>query len=264
VKYFVTGSEGFIGTHLVRHLKEAGHEVVTMDLNNGRDQDVSYAGYVRAYMPEDTDRVIHLAALSRIPAEESPTIAAEYFRHNVQGTFNVLNRAAELGVGVVFASTSCLADPGDSLLNQYALTKSVGEQYCWFFQKQTPVSVVRIYNVFGPGEPEIGSSSTVIGIFKRLLREGKPLTIRGTGRQRRDFVHVNDVCRALHLASDSRGLFHVGTGTSYSVLDIANAFGGPQHFIPARPGELLETVCRLRELAWEPEEPDVLSYVRQL
>ena len=91
---------------------------------------------------------------------------------------------------------------------------------------------LRYFNVFGPRSPSRGQYAPVIGIFERQKENDEPLTIVGDGSQRRDFVHVEDVCRANYLASimpikkgghDYAGeVFNVGSGKNYSVQEVAD------------------------------------------
>ena len=91
----------------------------------------------------------------------------------------------------------------------------------------------------------------MIGIFSRLFKEGKPLTITGDGTQTRDFIHVEDIvdglvrCGNSYYARDEHTTFDFGTGTSYSLNEIAKGFGEdyPIEYIEERKGEIKHSVC---------------------
>ena len=124
--------------------------------------------------------------------------------------------------------------------------------------------IFRYFNVYGHRQPLRGQYAPVIGIFLRQLANNKPLTIVGDGEQRRDFVNVRDVCRANIMAAISNPddeaygqVYNVGTGTNYSVNQIAKMFNTKTVNIPARPGEarisLANTDKIHKTFAWKPE-----------
>ena len=120
----------------------------------------------------------------------------------------------------------------------------------------------RYFNVNGNRQPLKGQYAPVIGIFLRQKKAGQKLTIVGDGEQRRDFTNVEDVVEANVLAAKSEGqfvsggLFNIGTGKNYSILEIAEIIGGDYEFIPPRLGESRETLANINKaksiLKWEP------------
>ena len=131
--------------------------------------------------------------------------------------------------------------------------------------------VLRYFNVFGDRSPARGQYAPVIGIIQRQKEAGQALTIVGDGSQRRDFVHVNDVARANYMAATSPvdnhlgEVFNVGSGTCYSIQDIANAISLNQTYIPERKGEMDTTFADISKIkniiGWEPEI-DVLEWLK--
>ena len=76
------------------------------------------------------------------------------------------------------------------------------------------------------------------------------MTIVGDGEQRRDFTHVYDICEGLIKFSEREwngDVFNLGTGSNYSINEIAKMFGGPIKYIPSRPGENRETLADIRD-----------------
>ena len=130
--------------------------------------------------------------------------------------------------------------------------------------------VLRYFNVFGNRSPQRGQYAPVIGIFQRQRDAGEPLTIVGDGSQRRDFVHVEDVARANYLASimPLRGhtgeVFNVGSGSAYSIKEIADAISDDQVYIPKRDGEMETTLADITKIGevigWKPEI-DVINWI---
>ena len=137
--------------------------------------------------------------------------------------------------------------------------------------------VLRYFNVFGDRSPTRGQYAPVIGIFQRQKDAGQALTIVGDGSQRRDFVHVKDVARANYMAATSPLLYHdqidnhlgevfnVGSGTCYTIQEIANAISLNQTYIPERKGEMDTTFADITKIdkliGWKPEI-DVLDWLK--
>jgi nucleoside-diphosphate-sugar epimerase len=279
----VTGAAGFIGSHLVDALVARGLSVRALDnLAAGRRENLNpraefVAGDIRR--PESlraafagVDCVFHTAALPRVMLSIDDPRATHLT--NVDGTLNVLIEARDAGVRkVIYSGSSSVYGEQPVMplvesmrpnpLNPYALQKLVGEQYCSMFYRLFGLQSVtlRYFNVYGPRMATEGAYVTVLSVFMRARREGRPLPIHGDGEQTRDFTHVRDVVRA-NLAAmdcavgDGRAL-NVGSGRGISVNRIAALFGGQTIHLPPRPAECAHTLADLTEakrvLGWEPE-----------
>ena len=246
----VTGAAGFIGSNLVDFLLEQGHQVVCVD-NESANNDKFYwhkdtynvSADITDYKTmknvfTNVDYVFHLAAESRLqPAIENPIGAVE---KNCVGTTVMLQCAREAGVKrFIYSSTSSaygnnsypnVETQPDDCLNPYSASKAAGEKFCKMYTDLYGLEtvVLRYFNVFGDRSPARGQYAPVIGIFQRQKEAGQALTIVGDGSQRRDFVHVKDVARANYMAATSPvdnhlgEVFNVGSGTCYSIQDLAN------------------------------------------
>ncbi|MFA4955083.1 MAG: NAD-dependent epimerase/dehydratase family protein [Patescibacteria group bacterium] len=282
--YLVTGGAGFIGSHLVDALLEAGHKVRVLDnLSTGiRERVNPQAEFILADITDlesikphfvGVEGVLHTAALPRIPLSiEKPVETAQA---NIMGTLHVLEAAHHGGVKRVVYSASSSAygsqeemplrpDMPPNPLNPYALHKYIGEKLCKQFSDFQGLETValRYFNVYGPRMADEGAYVTVISHFKRQRKAGDPLTVAGDGEQTRDFTHVFDVVRAnlLALQSDKVGkgeILNVGAGEQHSINKIARFFGGPVANIPARQGEARHTCADIsltkELLGWEPQ-----------
>ena len=280
MKYAVTGGSGFIGKHLVNELLELGHEVIVLDIQ-GRfsgdfkfiDADISEPNdYEKIQKALDgVDTVFHLAAKARVqPSIDHPIL---FDKVNVSGTLAMLelSRIAKVRRFILSSSSSVYGDttifptpetaPTEPM-SPYGLQKLIGEEYCQLYSRIHDIETVclRYFNVYGENAPTEGAYCLVIGAFMRCKEEGRPLTIYGTGEQRRDFTYVQDVARANFLAahSDKVGtgeVINVGNGESRSVQQIANIFGEPFEYLPARlePFETLANIDKAKELlGWSP------------
>jgi len=265
----VTGGTGFIGSHLVERLK-LDNKVIVID-NQCSDasepvffkepiyvnHDISDYENTRKYY-DNVDYVFHLAAEARIqPTLENPILAA---KSNSLGTCTVLQCAREAGVKrVMYSSTSsayglkntpplheCM---DNDCLNPYSVTKTSGEELCKMYTKLFDLETVifRYFNVFGPRQPIKGQYAPVVGLFLRQKQAGEGMTVVGDGLQRRDFTHVKDVVEANIRAATFDNVvgetINVGTGTNYSVLEIAKMIKGTIINIPERKGEARETLA---------------------
>ena len=288
----VTGAAGFIGSNLVDYLLKQGHSVVCLDnesANNDKfywnDKTINVSGDITNYkfmknVFTHVEYVFHLAAESRLqPSIENPIQAVE---KNCVGTTVMLQCAREVGVKrFVYSSTSSgygnnpypnVETQPDDCLNPYSASKIAGEKFCKMYTDLYGLEtvVLRYFNVFGDRSPQRGQYAPVIGIFQRQRDAGEPLTIVGDGSQRRDFVHVEDVARANYLASlmPLRGhegeVFNVGTGSAYSIQQIADAISDDQVYIDKRSGEMETTFADITKIGevigWKPEI-DVIDWI---
>ena len=266
MRCLVTGGAGFIGSNLVDRLIDGGHDVVVIDdLSAGKEENVnSKAEFYKynittnillsdvsssTYKNHDWkkykyDVVFHLAALARVqPSIDDPI---EYHKVNVNGTLNMLKFCVDTGVKrFVYSSSSSvygdveqenLPTTEESELNPmspYALHKLIGEQYCTLFSKLYGLETVslRYFNVYGERQPLEGAYCLVMGIFAQQLLNNEPLTINGTGEQKRDFTYVGDVVEAnikvgfMKMKFDG-DVFNIGSGDNCSVNQLADMIGG--------------------------------------
>jgi len=267
MKALVTGGAGFIGSHLVDALLDRGDQVVILDdLSTGKFDNVNgkaefHLGCVTDWVWPSTgfvpDVIFHLAAQPRIQMSFTDPWGTLFVNNN--GTLNVLEMARGWGARVVYAGSSTFYH--DIYANPYAFAKWQGEELCRLYSKVFGVSttIARFFNVYGKRQIEAGAYSTVIGVFEKQMRESKSLTVTGNGQQRRDFTHVSDIVRGLIAMSEQRGsgqVYNLGTGVNYSILEVAQMFGGPIEFIPRRPGEAWETLADFsmatNDFGWTP------------
>jgi UDP-glucose 4-epimerase len=284
----VTGGAGFIGSHMVDVLLEAGYAVRVVDsLVGGREANLVHHKNNADLATEWTDirdlgadspvfrdvsYVFHFAGIGDIvPSIERPT---DYMSTNVQGTVHVLeaSRSASVKKLVYAASSSCygLADVPtreDHLIDPqypYALSKHMGEQaaFHWHRVYKLPVNVVRIFNAYGTRVRTTGAYGAVFGVFFRQKLAGKPFTVVGDGQQKRDFLYASDVARAFLAAAETPKtgeIWNLGAGNPQSVNKLVSLIGGTATYVPKRPGEpdcTWADIAKIQnDLGWAPTIP---------
>lgn len=239
-RILLTGSDGYIGSHLKPYLESKGMEVIP------------YVGDIQEFdIPEgdNIDLVIHLAALTGVRRSLDHT--EEYYRVNVLGTREVFFVCSAMGIPLMFASSSNAKE----VTNPYAETKAINET------DRIPNSVgFRPHTVY-PGRPDM--------LFQSLLR--KEVTYIN-GNHYRDFTHIEDLCSALFTIMENYGklkgtVVDIGTGVPVSVVKVARAMGYEGEVIlKETPYERVVTdanITALTELGWKPTK-DIFDEIRNL
>ena len=252
----VTGGAGFIGSHVVDHLLEAGNRVVVLDdFSTGKREnlarwsdhehlhvvvcDVAHGIFAalgpitHSYGP--VARIVHLAAqVSVVHSVQNPLVDMQI---NYGGTLHVLEYARAHGVKkVAFSSSAAVYGDVTAMpvaetaacqpMSPYGIDKLASELALDYYASVHGVATtaLRFFNVYGPRQDPSSPYSGVISIFGDRARAGRPITIFGDGSQTRDFVYVVDVVRALVAAvgdGNSRAIANVGTGGEITVLELA-------------------------------------------
>ena len=271
-KILVTGGVGFIGSNLIKGLKELNFEIVSLDdYSTGlKANELDGVKYIKDdilninNIVNDFDFCFHLAAQSRVqPSFDNPE---ESLRVNVNGTSRVMEWSKLNNTKVIYAgSSSKHHKPSES---PYAMYKFLGEEVCKLYKDSYNVNVeiARFYNVYGPGEKVDERYGNVIGIWRSMIMKGEPLPIVGDGEQRRDFIHVYDIVEGLKKIAFSnlqhQDAWELGTGISYSINNVFQLF--KERFnvkcinIPDQPGNYRKTLREnddtLKLLNWVPKD----------
>ncbi|MBI1801459.1 MAG: NAD-dependent epimerase/dehydratase family protein [Chloroflexi bacterium] len=284
MKVLVTGGAGFIGSHVVDVLIEAGHEVVVVDnLSTGRA--VNLNPDVRFYRANICDpqlgeifaaerfaAVMHLAAKASVPESlRQPLLYADV---NLRGSLHLLDLSRRHRVGKFVYSSTCAAYgepkvlPVDEThpihpLSVYGATKVQVETYLALYGEHWGLryTALRYANVYGPRQDPFGEAG-VVAVFANQMARGEACVINGTGEQERDFVYVGDVAEANRLALE-RGdgeVFNIGSGRGTSVNQLfdhlreAIGYARLPHYAPPRAGEIqkiyLDTRKAREQLGW--------------
>ena len=290
MKILVTGGAGFIGSHVVDLLIDAGHHVSIVDnlwergggrLENINPKATFYKIDIReealseVFRNEQPEIICHLAAQPGVKiSTEDPAYDAKV---NILGLINLLQNAIRFGARkIIFSSSGATYGnvekmPIDENTTQhpespYGTTKLASEFYIRFWKNMYGLdfTILRYGNVFGPRQDPFGEAG-VIAIFSRQILIKEPIRIDWDGEQQKDYVYVGDVARAnlLTLTAGSGEVYCIayGKGTSVNTLhrSLVNEIGNEVEIqrAPKRPGDIYMSYfdCSKahRELGWEPE-----------
>ena len=215
MKAIVTGSQGFIGRHLVAYLRRRGHEVVGVDVAG--EADVVRDVVERGLYGLPADALYHLAASPSRPDGREP----ERGGNNAALAGRVIGWADENPQGlVVFASTWMAG----AAFCGYAKSKADAERILWRHVPHDRLRIVRLPNVFGPG------GHGIVDILKRRAAAGEAVTIHGDGSQRRQFMHVDHVVE--HLAAPLDAPLYQIEGSPRTIIGLAKSSGAKIEYAP--------------------------------
>jgi UDP-glucose 4-epimerase len=263
-KAVVTGGSGFIGSHVVDALKDAGYDVTVLDYRvQPHRQDVGFENVDLMDLSSvlsatrGAEHIFHLGAVSNVNyAYKYPVYTTNL---NVVGTANVLEAARiNGGARVYLASTvwvyngspngGCLDESTPFYLDGaghiYTSTKMASEMICHNYAQlyKVPFTVLRLGIPYGPRMRE----ELLIPIFIKKALNGEPLTISGKGQQYRNFIYVRDLADAHVLAMSPKAVnetYNLEGLRKITVLEVAEGIRRNigEHvkiqFVPERPGD---------------------------
>lgn len=288
----VTGGAGFIGSCLTSRLIDEGCNVVVIDnLSTGFESnipqqaeflklDISKEDFINKLPRIRFDYVFHLAAQSS--GEISFEDPAYDVKTNVMGTLLLLNWAIERRVKK-FIYTSSMSIYGDDQdlpvketapprpLSFYGVGKLASEKYIdIFIKKSLPVTSLRLFNVYGPGQNMENLKQGMVSIYMAYIAKDEPILVKGSRDRFRDFIYIDDIVDAFIRTAFSEKAtnktFNVGTGKQtfvWQLLDeIIKAFGYkvgdyPIQFEGNTPGDqigIYADISKIKQyLSWEPK-----------
>ncbi|MEM0980080.1 MAG: UDP-glucuronic acid decarboxylase family protein [Cyanobacteria bacterium P01_H01_bin.58] len=247
MRILVTGGAGFIGSHLIDRLMQAGNEVICLDnFFTGHKRNIQHwfdnpnFELVRHDITEpirlEVDQVYHLACpASPVHYQYNPV---KTIKTNVMGTLHMLGLAKRVKARFLLASTSeVYGDPeihpqpeeyrGNvntiGIRSCYDEGKRVAETLAFDYHRQNGVDirVARIFNTYGPRMLE--NDGRVVSNFVVQALKGIPLTVYGDGAQTRSFCYVSDLVEGLMrlMNGDAIGPINLGNPDEYSILELA-------------------------------------------
>lgn len=204
-KTLITGSMGFIGSHLMKSLGDRGIE---FDIKKSPYFDVNKPANLQAVILKNKPQyIVHLAAISTIQeATKDPELT---LKTNIIGTFNVLRLAKKYNIRVILASSAATAQPELSL---YGTSKDCMEKIAEMFDN---VCVLRFHNVYGKG------GKGVVNKFIRRIKQGKEVKLNGNTT--RDYIYIDDVVKVILRTLDMdcpSVVCPIGTGKGISLKEL--------------------------------------------
>ncbi|AFL49659.1 GDP-L-fucose synthase [Sinorhizobium fredii] len=284
-RVFVAGHRGMVGSALVRRLEQENCEVVTAgrDVLDLRSQDA-----VHRWMQETRPDAVVLAAAKVGGILANDRNPADFLLDNLLIETNVIHGAFRCGAErLLFLGSSCiypklapqpivedalLTSPLEPTNEWYAIAKIAGLKLCQAYRRQYGADYVSAMpcNLYGPGDNFDLEKSHVVPALMRRTHDAKiagepSLTIWGSGRPRREFLHVDDAADAIvHMlktySADSH--LNVGSGEDVSILDLAMliadvvGFTGEIQADPSKPDgtpRKLMDVGKLFATGWRPK-----------
>ena len=249
IKVLVTGGAGFIGSHLCERLLSLKYEVYSLDnyFTGSIENHIDGVNYIKGSTSQiqklvniTPSYIYHLGEYSRV--EQSFDDIEKVWKYNKDGIFAVLEFTRKTGAKIIYAGSSTKFGDGGLGRSQspYAWSKATNTELVlnygnWFDVKY---AITYFYNVYGPREISSGKYATLIGLFTQLKSKNEDMTVVSPGSQRRNFTHVEDIINGLILVGENGhgDDFGIGSSESFTVMEIAQMFGGNIKILPERPG----------------------------
>lgn len=283
----VTGGAGFIGSHLVDSLVEDNDVKVLDDLSTGREEnvneevelveiDITNFKEIKDAI-EEPDVIFHLAASAHTRATsagwDDPQFDCEV---NAKGTINVFETVRQMDINpkIVYASSAAVyggpknppmtEDHPKDPISPYGVHKYTGEKHmnAYCDQHDLDISAVRIFNTFGERQPRY----VMYDFFKKLQEDNSELEVLGTGRQIRDYCHVDDTVKAFKIVAEkgeSAEAYNLSGENVISINELAElmiviagleaSYYNTDESWKGDPQRLEANISKLKELGFEPE-----------
>jgi GDP-L-fucose synthase len=283
---FVAGHRGLVGSAIVRRLRAGGFR--NLVLRDRAELDLTRQSDVERFFASVRPEYVFFAAAKVGGILANNSYPAEFIQDNLVIQTNIIDSAYRNGTRkLLFLGSSCIYPkfapqpmPEDCLLTGpleptnewYAIAKIAGLKMCQAYRRQYGFNAISAMptNLYGPGDNFSLKSSHVLPALLRKIHEAKEagaaeVEVWGTGKPRREFLHVDDLadaCLFLMQNYDGDGWVNVGWGRDETIAELADTirrvvgFEGALRFDTSKPDgtprKLLDTT-RLTELGWSPK-----------
>jgi GDP-L-fucose synthase len=283
---FVAGHRGLVGSAIVRRLRAGGFR--NLVLRDRAELDLTRQAAVERFFASSRPEYVFFAAAKVGGILANNTYPAEFIQDNLVIQTNIIDAAYRNGTRkLLFLGSSCIYPkfapqpmPEDCLLTGpleptnewYAIAKIAGLKMCQAYRRQYGFNAISAMptNLYGPGDNFSLKNSHVLPALLRKIHEAKvagaaEVEVWGTGKPRREFLHVDDLadaCLFLMVKYDGEGWINVGWGRDETIAELADTirrvvgFEGTLRFDTSKPDgtprKLLDTT-RLTELGWSPK-----------
>ncbi len=261
----ITGSRGFVGSNLVRKLKNLDtYELIEFDLQDG---DIASHEFEFSII----DHIIHLAGKTYVPDSwEDPY---SFYRTNFLGTVNVLDLCRKHNASLTYISSYVYGQPDYLPINEehplkaanpYMDSKIQADAVCRFYASNynVPTVIFRPFNIYGPGQ---SGNFLIPKIVQQVVSNSEEINVFSLNTKR-DYIYIDDITDALIKSIDVNPDFqilNIGSGTSYStkeIIDLCQKIAGTSKKVVSgnieRKNEILDVVADIqlanKVLKWEP------------
>lgn len=265
-KIYVAGHRGMVGSALVRALQCRGFD--NLVVRTHQELDLCDQASVRSFFEQEKPEVVIVAAARVGGIHANATYPAAFIHENLASAHNVIHEAYQQGVKqLLFLGSSCiypreapqpmteeclLTSPLESTNEAYAIAKIAGLKLCQFYRQQYGVLFHSAMptNLYGPGDNYHPENSHVLPALLRRFHEAvqsnaPTVTLWGTGKSRREFLHVDDLAAGLLSVLEMENppdWINVGSGSDVSICELA---------------ALMAKVTGFKgELVWDTTRPD--------
>lgn len=285
-KIYVAGHQGLVGSAIVRHLRQEGHNTILTRTHAELDLCDQHA--VNHFFQHEQPDYVFLAAAKVGGIHANHTNPADFIRDNLLMQTHTIEAAYRYGVKkLLFLGSSCIYPKHapqpmaeDSLLTgpleltneAYAIAKIAGLKMCQAYRQQYGFNAISLMptNLYGPGDSfHLDNAHVLPALIHKCHRakenHEKNVILWGTGTPKREFLHVDDLAdAALFLMNhyDDEAIINVGVGKDLSIQELAVlvrevvGFEGAIEFDPSKPDgtprKLLD-VSRIKSLGWAPK-----------
>ncbi len=287
-KIYVAGHGGLVGTAIVRRLKKAGYD--NLILRTHKELDLTRQVAVEAFFEKQRPDYVFMAAAKVGGILANASFPADFIYRNLLMETNIIHAAYLYGVEkLLFLGSSCiypkhcpqpmkeehlLSGYLESSNEPYAVAKIAGIKMCQAYNRQYGTCFISLMptNLYGPGDNFDLQTSHVLPALIRKFHEAKmsgntSVEIWGTGKPRREFLHVDDLadaCLFLMNHYEESEIVNVGVGKELSILELAEMIAGVVRFDgelifdatkpDGTPLKLLD-VSKLTALGWQAKMP---------
>ena len=292
----ITGGLGFIGSHIANELLDDNQIVIVDNLSTGNLNNINNPNHENLKIikedirnvdldevTSDIDYIFHLAAMASVPLSIDRPVECNDI--NLNATINLLKSAVDNNVKkIVFSSSSSVYGENKNMplkeseplmpMSPYAASKASCELYLRSFYDSYGLNytVLRYFNVFGPGQDKNSQYAAVIPNFISAMLEGNQPEIYGDGEQTRDFVFVKDIVKAnINAAkSDYNGVINIASGKKLSInqlFDIVKRTLGSDlepKYLPKRAGDIKHSLADTSKMEKINFEIDHNNFEKQL
>jgi len=292
----ITGGLGFIGSHIANELLNDNQIIIVDNLSTGNLNNINNPNHENLKIikedirnvdldevTSDIDYIFHLAAMASVPLSIDRPVECNDI--NLNATINLLKSAVDNNVKkIVFSSSSSVYGENRNMplkeseplmpMSPYAASKASCELYLRSFYDSYGLNytVLRYFNVFGPGQDKNSQYAAVIPNFISAMLEGNQPEIYGDGEQTRDFVFVKDIVKAnINAAkSDYNGVINIASGEKLSINQLFNivkrTLGSDLEpkYLPKRAGDIKHSLADTSKMEKINFEIDHNNFEKQL